>query len=58
VTLSQTLRNDEIERASERLSRGESEEMLGAGIPQPDYTVRIADDDGIAECLHELLVAG
>jgi hypothetical protein len=57
VPFSQALGDDEIEGAAERLGRSKSEKTLGGGVPEPDYTVTVADDDGIAECLDHLLVA-
>ena len=44
----QMLRNDEIERSSQRFVRAKSEELFAGAVPAPDDAVEIGEKDRVA----------
>src|SRR4051812_29391516 len=53
MTRPQPLRYDDIQRLSQSLRRGETEDPLGAGIPEADEPLAVAGDDRIRARLHD-----
>ncbi|AUC42945.1 hypothetical protein D083_2596 [Dickeya solani RNS 08.23.3.1.A] len=55
MPLALPLRNDDVERGTQRLALGEAEQAFGCGIPGSDETVGITNNHGISYCGKELL---
>jgi hypothetical protein len=51
VALSKSFGNDQIERVAKCLRFGKSKQVLGRGIPEPNYTAGVSDNDGVRERL-------
>lgn len=53
VSVALAIRDDDVERLSDRVGGGPSEEALGSVVPEHDCAFGIGDHDGVGEVAHE-----
>jgi hypothetical protein len=53
VPCPQALRDDDVHRLAHRLGGGVAEHRLGAGVPEPDASLPVGIEDGVASRLHD-----